>query len=178
MGSDISSESVWPSLTNFAWLWQILTSILFWMYMSISLIHFLACIILIRSRSSCNITKHYISSNCKCTHLAIITWHVLIHKPHHAKRSLKFRVVDIPSKVRWLLTFLDPQTRGRLNFAKRFGDNGSGCLRATKMTRFFRGFICEIWPSWRVYRRVARRHPGPLSPNHLAKFKRPHVLMY
>ncbi len=82
---------------------------------------------------------------------------------------------------------LQPRTRVRLNFAKWFGDNGPGCLWATKITRFFPGFICEIWPSWRVYishikpRKnlvifVAHRHPGPLSPNHLAKFKRPRVL--
>ncbi len=45
---------------------------------------------------------------------------------------------------------------GRLNFAKWFGDNGPGCLWATKMTRFFRGFICEIWPSQRVYRTPLR----------------------
>ncbi len=53
------------------------------------------------------------------------------------------------------------------------------------MTRFFRGFICEIWPSRRVYNTkpqknlvifVAHRHPGPLLPKHLAKFKRPGVI--
>ncbi len=47
-------------------------------------------------------------------------------------------------------------TRGRLNFAKWFGDNVPGCLWATKMTRFFRGFICEIWPSRRVYKNPMR----------------------
>ncbi len=48
------------------------------------------------------------------------------------------------------------KTRGRLNFAKWFGDNGPGCLWATKMTRFFRGVICEIWPSRRVYKTPLR----------------------
>ena len=40
---------------------------------------------------------------------------------------------------------------GRLNFPKWFGDNGPGCLWAPKITRFFRGFKCEIWPCRRVY---------------------------
>ncbi len=85
----------------------------------------------------------------KCTHL------MYSYKNANYKMLSIHAIVDCIFTYHYRLYHNLHVTHGRINFAKWFAD-----IKPRKNLVIF----------------VAHRHPGPLSPNHLAKLKRPRVM--
>ena len=111
------------------------------------------------------------------------------HSPRAATKKIEKKCARLLPVI--VYAFINVyKMHGRLNFAIWNGDLGMGCLWTTKINRFFaalnmrygppavsirQGHITHIKPRKNLVIFVAHRHPGPLWPNHLAKFKRPRV---